>query len=382
METMNMNFMFFLPIICGITAANVYYIQPLIPIVQETLSISYTKASMLYSLSLLGNGLALFFIVPIGDFINKKQLILIFYSILTLSQLIFYFNSNYFILALMSFILGIGSSVIPLIISSVSNNENGSIYIGRIMAGVLIGILSSRFLSSEIGAVYGWKSIYILSSTAMLISLLFIYHYFPKSIGSKNHKENYLKILKSTIKNAFENKFILFHCISGFVLMFIFTSFWSNVSSYLTTLFNFNKFDIGIFSLTGIAGASSAYFSSIILKKINYNNKVLYILLMISLLIMAVYSNFLLVAITGAILIDAFIQLLHVNNQRNLYTSCKGKESQVASSYMSFFVIGGALGGLVTSYIYQFYGWSYILILCSIVSLCSLFLISKENKNG
>ncbi|EEO3877025.1 MFS transporter, partial [Salmonella enterica subsp. enterica serovar Newport] len=176
METMNMNFMFFLPIICGITAANVYYIQPLIPIVQETLSISYTKASMLYSLSLLGNGLALFFIVPIGDFINKKQLILIFYSILTLSQLIFYFNSNYFILALMSFILGIGSSVIPLIISSVSNNENGSIYIGRIMAGVLIGILSSRFLSSEIGAVYGWKSIYILSSTAMLISLLFIYH--------------------------------------------------------------------------------------------------------------------------------------------------------------------------------------------------------------
>ncbi|EBN2844087.1 hypothetical protein DOF89_26260 [Salmonella enterica] len=131
-----------------------------------------------------------------------------------------------------------------------------------------------------------------------------------------------------------------------------------------------------------MAGASSAYFSSIILKKINYNNKVLYILLMISLLIMAVYSNFLLVAITGAILIDAFIQLLHVNNQRNLYTSCKGKESQVASSYMSFFVIGGALGGLVTSYIYQFYGWSYILILCSIVSLCSLFLISKENKNG
>lgn len=378
-----MNFMFFLPIICGITAANVYYIQPLIPIVQETLSISYTKASMLYSLSLLGNGLALFFIVPIGDFINKKLLILIFYSILTLSQLIFYLNSNYFILALMSFILGIGSSVIPLIISSISNNENGSIYIGRIMAGVLIGILSSRFLSSELGAAYGWKSIYILSSIAMLISLLFIYNYFPKSIGTqKNHTENYLKILKSTMTNAFKNKFILSHCISGFVLMFIFSSFWSNVSSYLITLFNFTQFDIGIFSLTGIAGASSAYFSSSILKKINYNNKTLYILLMISLLIMAVYSNFLLVAIAGTILIDAFIQLLHVNNQRNLYTSCKGKESQVASSYMTFFVIGGALGGLVTSYIYQFYGWSYILILCSIVSLFSLFLTSKENKNG
>lgn len=378
-----MNFMFFLPIICGITAANVYYIQPLIPIVQETLSISYTKASMLYSLSLLGNGLSLFFIVPIGDFINKKKLILIFYSILTLSQLIFYLNDKYHILALMSFILGIGSSVIPLIISSISNNENGSLYIGRIMAGVLIGILSSRFLSSEVGAVYGWKSIYILSSSAMLISLLFIYYYFPKSISTqKSHTKNYLKILKSTVTNTFNNKFILLHCISGFILMFIFSSFWSNISSYLITSFDFTQFDVGIFSLTGIAGASSAYFASGILKKINYNNKILYIFLMISLLIMAVYSTFLLVAIAGTILIDAFIQLLHVNNQRYLYTSYKGKESQVASSYMTFFVIGGALGGLVTSYIYQLYGWSYILLLCSIVSLLSLILISKENKNG
>ncbi|EHV1591643.1 hypothetical protein K0C24_004808, partial [Salmonella enterica] len=128
------------------------------------------------------------------------------------------------------------------------------------------------------------------------------------------------------------------------------SSFWSNISSYLITLFDFNQFDVGIFSLTGIAGASSAYFSSSILRKINYNNKVLYILLMISLLIMAVYPTILLVTIAGTILIDAFIQLLHVNNQRNLYTSCKGKESQVASSYMTFFVIGGALGGLVTSY--------------------------------
>lgn len=378
-----MNFMFFLPIICGITAANVYYIQPLIPIVQETLSVSYTKASMLYSLSLLGNGLSLFFIVPIGDFISKKKLILIFYSILTLSQLIFYLNDNYHILALMSFILGIGSSVIPLIISSISNHENGSLYIGRIMAGVLIGILSSRFLSSEVGAMYGWKSIYILSSSAMLISLLFIYYYFPKSIiTQKNHTNNYLKILKSTIGNTFNNKFILLHCISGFILMFIFSSFWSNISSYLITSFDFTQFDVGTFSLTGIAGASSAYFASDILKKINYNNKILYISLMISLLIMAVYSTFLLVAIAGTILIDAFIQLLHVNNQRYLYTSYKGKESQVASSYMTFFVIGGALGGLVTSYIYQLYGWSYILFLCSIASLLSLILISKENKNG
>ncbi|AXC64248.1 hypothetical protein DOE63_00295 [Salmonella enterica subsp. diarizonae serovar 59:z10:-] len=130
------------------------------------------------------------------DFINKKKLILIFYSILTLSQLIFYLNDNYHILALMSFILGIGSSVIPLIISSISNNENGSLYIGRIMAGVLIGILSSRFLSSEVGAVYGWKSIYILSSSAMLISLLFIYYYFPKSISTQ--KKSYKELFKNT----------------------------------------------------------------------------------------------------------------------------------------------------------------------------------------
>ncbi|SIP72467.1 hypothetical protein XIS1_150015 [Xenorhabdus innexi] len=36
-------------IICGFTAANMYYIQPLIPIIRDSLLVSYEKTSMLYS---------------------------------------------------------------------------------------------------------------------------------------------------------------------------------------------------------------------------------------------------------------------------------------------------------------------------------------------
>ena len=63
-------FIILLPVICGFISANMYYVQPLIPFIQQDLQVTYEKASMLYSLSLLGNALSLVFIIPLGDFFS------------------------------------------------------------------------------------------------------------------------------------------------------------------------------------------------------------------------------------------------------------------------------------------------------------------------
>lgn len=373
-----MNFMAFLPIICGITAANIYYIQPLVPVIQHALHISYVKASMLYSFSLAGNALSLVFIIPLGDFFKKKMLMMVFYIMLIFASVIIFFSKNYYVLSLMYFFLGTGTSVIPLIISSASNTENGSVYIGRIMAGVLVGILSSRFLSGEISMLYGWKSIYIISACMMLVSCIFTVfacHFVPTHYDCRL---SYFKIIKKSVMMVFKNRLVTIYCTNAFIIMFILSAFWSNVSMYLTTSFNFNQYEIGLFSLVGIAGAFSAWFSSWILKLIHYNNKILYLLMTLSLLFMAFYPTNLWCTLIGTVLIDAFIQLLHVNNQRNLYSSCKGKESQAASCYMACFIIGGATGGFITSYLYSEYGWNYIMMLCVIISLFALSISSRN----
>ncbi|MCC8382037.1 MFS transporter, partial [Xenorhabdus sp. PB30.3] len=357
-------------IICGFTAANMYYVQPLIPIIRDNLLVSYEKASMLYSLSLVGNAASLFFIIPLGDFYNKKKLIAILYLISSLSLLVFFVCDNYYALLLMSFLIGVGTSAIPLIIAGLSKQKNGTIYIGRIMAGVLIGILFSRFLSSILSEIWGWKSIYIISSILMAFSGYFLLKNYstPESI-EKNMVKNYRNILFMNITGIIKNDIIRYYCFNAFVIMFVFSAFWSNVSMFLSSSFSFSQSEIGFFSLIGVAGASSALFSSYILKLINYKNKTLYLLSVIALIIMASSKKYILSTIIGALLLDAFIQLTHVNNQRNLYLSCKGNEARAASCYMTSFVIGGAFGGLISSYIYTLYGWSWVLIICAIISL-------------
>ncbi|MBD2812219.1 MFS transporter [Xenorhabdus sp. Vera] len=369
-------------IICGFTAANMYYVQPLIPIIRDNLLVSYEKASMLYSLSLVGNAASLFFIIPLGDFYNKKTLIFILYLISSLSLLVFFVSDNYYSLLFMSFFIGVGTSAIPLIVAGLSKKKNGTRYIGRIMAGVLVGILFSRFLSSIFSEILGWKSIYIISAILMMISGYFLLKNYPLSETiEKQRIKNYRDVLFLNIAGVIKNDIIRHYCFNAFVIMFVFSAFWSNVSMFLASSFNFSQSEIGVFSLVGIAGASSALFSSYFLKLINYKNKILYLLTIIVLIIMVSTEKYIFSIIIGALLIDAFIQLIHVNNQRHLYLSCKGNEACAASSYMTSFVIGGAFGGFISSYVYTIYGWGLVLIICVIISFIPVCLNPRENNH-
>ncbi|MCE3269427.1 MAG: hypothetical protein K0R49_1681 [Burkholderiales bacterium] len=55
--------------------------------------------------------------------------------------------------------------MIPSIIAHVSANKiSGIDSIGKIMAGVLLGILLSRFVSSFFASIWGWKSVYLFAA--------------------------------------------------------------------------------------------------------------------------------------------------------------------------------------------------------------------------
>ncbi len=373
---------YIIPIICGFTAANMYYIQPLAPIISSELMIPYVNASMLYSFSLIGNAFSLFFIIPLGDFYNKKRLIILLYIISTIALMIFFITKSYYVLSTTAFLIGIGTSAIPLITAGLSKQKDGTRFIGRIMAGVLTGILFSRFLSSLLSEIWGWKSIYAIAAILMFLSSLLLFVNYPEPQNRISQvKESYSHILQLNISSISQNMVIMHYCLSAFIIMFLFSAFWSNVSMYLETGFHLSQSQIGFFSLTGVAGASSALFSPIILKSINYRDNALYYLIVLALLIMGFFRDSLATSIIGALLIDALIQLIHINNQRGLFLSCKGNEARAASCYMTSFVTGGAVGGFISSYLYTLYGWNVVLISCAIITLIPIFIKLRENVN-
>ena len=61
---------------CGLIAANLYFAQPLIGLIGPELGLSPAEAGLIVTMTQLGYGLGLLFVVPLGDLFENRRLIL------------------------------------------------------------------------------------------------------------------------------------------------------------------------------------------------------------------------------------------------------------------------------------------------------------------
>ncbi|MCE0495614.1 MFS transporter [Vibrio sp. DNF-1] len=349
----------------------------------HSLNINYQMASMIYTISLLGNLCSLLFITPLGDFTNRKKIIGILYLLLILSSFEGYLTKNIYMMYISAFFLGVGVAIIPITISYLSRKkEYGATYIGKIMSGVLLGALMSRFLSSEFAAHWGWHSIYLFSSVMMVMSLLFVLILMPNDSEAKENNLNYISIIMSTFSLMKSNRMVLKYSIYGFSVMAVFAAFWNNITANLYDNFHLSQTYIGLFSLTGVAGASVALFSDKILNKLNYSSKLLFSVMFLSFVFLILFPHNIIALCIGSVFIDAMIQLIHINNQTNMYKHCIGNESRAASCYMTAFIIGGIFGAKLSALLYILYGWSSICFICLAIIFVILLSLYSSIKTS
>ncbi|MCC2645509.1 MAG: Permease of the major facilitator superfamily [Burkholderiales bacterium] len=238
-------------------------------------------------------------------------------------------------------------------------------------------MLLSRFVSSFFASIWGWKSVYLFAAGYMLVALILVNRFLPPDNSKKGESIGYLKIVFSWVSLLKSNASVRLYSLNGFIIMAVFAVFWNNISIYLVHEFSFNQFSIGLFSLAGVLGAMAAMFSKSVLKFFRSNNIILFMLLLACFLLMVFYSRHLLIFILLTLAMDGIIQLIHVNNQVNLYGNCYGNESRAASCYVTSFVLGGAIGSKFSTYIYLDYGWIGLSIFCSALCVIGLILNIK-----
>ncbi len=64
-------------IVAGLTVANCYYNQPLLELIRHDLDITEQKANLITVITQIGYALGLFFLIPLGDMLSRKKLILV-----------------------------------------------------------------------------------------------------------------------------------------------------------------------------------------------------------------------------------------------------------------------------------------------------------------
>ena len=245
---------------CGIIVANLYYAQPLIGVISNEIGLSNSSAGLIVTLTQIGYVVGLLFLVPLGDIVENKKLILIllFSSAFALISMVFVKSVTLLLIA--SFFIGLGSVaaqvLVPLVSYLSSENARGRV-VGNVMSGLLLGIMLARPISSLVADMWGWSAIFALSATVIIVLAFVLSKVLPTR--KPQEKTNYIALLNSMWQllrttPILRRRAIYHACVFG-----AFSLFWTTVPLLLSSpAFHFSQTAIALYALVGITGAIAA----------------------------------------------------------------------------------------------------------------------------
>src|ERR1700728_1787251 len=145
-------------IACGVAAATVYCNQPMLGILEAAFPGRASVAGLVPMATQLGFAVGLVLLVPLGDRIDRRRLILLQMTALALSLVAAALAPDASALVAISALVGITSSVAQQIVpfaAELAEPRRRGATIGTVMSGLLCGTLLGRVLGGAVGDHYG-----------------------------------------------------------------------------------------------------------------------------------------------------------------------------------------------------------------------------------
>lgn len=378
---------FILALACGVVVANIYYIQPLVGLISRDFAMPVALAGLLVTVTQLGYAAGLILIVPLGDIVENRRLILSLLSLLILALLGAAFAANGAIFLVLSLLIGIAASTVQIIVpfaGHLAPDATRGRVVGNVVSGLFFGIMLSRPVASFAAHLLGHRSIFAVSAavTAALVLLL------ARTLPERRARGiPYLQALRSLGPILLKTKVL--HRRGGYqvALFGAFSVFWTAVPLLLESpRFGFNQVGIGLFALVGAAGAIvSPYAGRAADRGLGYIvtgvSLVAAIAALIVGLIGGIVQSWMLLVVT-ALLLDMAVAANLVIGQRAIFALGAEMRGRLNGLFLGLFFIGGAFGSLVAGYAYAVGGWTACMLVGLIFPFLALAYFSTERRRG
>jgi len=350
----------------GVIAANLYYAQPLVALISQSLGLDPAAAGLIVTLTQVGYGLGVLLIVPLGDLVENRRLILTMMGVSICALIGLNFATQlvpYFCAALG---LGLGVSAVQIIVPYaahlVPEAQRGRT-VGGMMSGLMLGIMLSRPTSSFLTDLFSWHAIFLLSAVLMLLLGIALYRYLPeRKPAALNIRYSQLLI---SMAHLFARTPVLRRRAIYQAFMFgAFCLFWTTTPLLLTgPEFHLSQTAVSLFALAGVAGAISAPLAGRAADKgwIRQGTTVAMVgagasfLMTLFVPMGSVYSLILLTM--SAILLDAGITANLVLGQRAIFSLRAKYRGRLNGLYVAIIFVGGAIGSSAGVWAYSHGGW-------------------------
>lgn len=381
---LNKGLLYLMTITTGLVVANIYYNQPLLGLMAETYGVSELNISSVPMFTQVGYALGLFLIVPLGDKLKRKKLVLIDFIFIILSLLAAAFSQTPLQLKIASLFIGL-TSVVPQIMvpmaAQLAPDEKRGAAIGTVMTGLFIGILGSRTLSGLIGSYLNWQSAYLIAAGIMMVLFFFLVKFLPEL--KPEFKGNYFSLLKSIVEQFKSQPKLRLASIRGLINFSGFSIFWTTLVFLLQEPPFYMGSDVaGGIGLVGIAGAVTASVVGRLSDKLSKNILIVSasIITLLSWVVLGFSSASLIGIIIGAFLLDVGVQSVHITNQTIIFEGNPASRNRINTVYMTLYFIGGALGTLIGGSIWYYFKWQGISIAGFVIGLLLIIVHLIGNK--
>lgn len=375
----------FMAIATGLIVANLYYCQPLIVLIANEFNIPNADAGTITYLTQAGYAIGLFFMVPLGDKIERKSQILMTTFATVIALIIAATAKSFLVLEIASLLIGITSIVPQLILplaASLSEPARRGKVVGTIMSGLLVGILLSRTLSGFIGEVLGWRAMFWIASALCLLLFFIIQKQFP--YNKPTFEGSYGQLIASLFSLIKEQPLLREATLINVFCFAQFGAFWTTMVLLLSAEpFSFNSATIGLFGIVGASGALAAPLVGKLGDKGGSRIAVGYGCALIALSFLVFYFSVQSVIgiVIGIVLIDIGIQSVHISNQTRVYSILPEATNRMNTVFMSFSFLGTAAGSAYGLFLWELGGWHAVTLGCLLLSALALTVYAVTYKS-
>ncbi|MEU6608531.1 MFS transporter [Streptomyces shenzhenensis] len=373
-----------LAVATGMTVANLYYAQPLLSELRDVFQVSESTAGLLITLTQIGYVIGMLFLVPLGDRLEKRNLVTVLLAVTTVALLAAGLATGFPMLLVASLVSGATSVVaqilVPFAASLAPDHARGRI-VGRVMSGLLTGILLSRTLSSLVSDVAGWRVVYLGSAALMAVLAVALRVTLPQQAPTISAP--YHHVLRSTAALVRTHPALLRRGLYQAAMFGSFSAFWTTVSYLLTgPRFHYSAVGIGIFALVGAAGAAIAPLAGRwadrgLVRPVTVGA---FAVAAAAFAIAGFGQHSIVFIALAAVLVDMAVQTSLILGQHTVYQLDPHARARLNSAFIATFFLGGALGSQLGSVAYHAGGWGAVSALGAALPLLALLYWLTERR--
>ncbi|EPJ2807281.1 MFS transporter [Pseudomonas putida] len=351
-----------LAITSAMAVATVYFAQPLLESMAAELGVGQQQIGWVVGATQAGYALGLLLIVPLGDLVDRKRLLLgqLLFSALALIGV--GMSQSWAMLLVALAVTGLMAVMVQVMVahaaSLASPGQQGQA-VGAVTSGVVLGILLARLVSGGLADLAGWRSVYWIAAGVLIVLALVIWRTLP-SVQPVMHRSGYRALIVSQFNLYRHDRLLRQRGMFGVLIFAAFSVLWSAMVMPLSAApLALSHTEIGLFGLAGVAGTLAASRAGRLADQGQGERTtgLALALLTLSWLPTAFVGASLMAFVLGVLMLDFAVQAVHVTNQSLLLAGRGAMASRLIGAYMCCYSLGSGLGAVLAAWVFAHWGW-------------------------